>query len=295
MPTTRKQIFVIQPFDKSSDGLYELIRGAAAIADVNVTRADMGVAAGSNVVQSIKAAIGAASLIIADVTGANPNVMYEVGFAQAQNKPLLLIANSSRSIPFDLAGVRVVIYDLAHAEEFVGRLANSVTEALRDPEAFLFARVTAEREKHRNVFISYSHSDRDYLDRLLVHLKPLERDGLIDLWVDTRLRAGDRWKKEIEKALNRANVSVLLVSADFLASDFITDNELPPLLKSAEEKGMRIVPLIVKPCRFTRDKNLRHFQAINDPKRSLALLSEGEQELLYDQVAAEVERSLQRR
>ena len=86
----------------------------------------------------------------------------------------------------------------------------------------------------------------------------------------------------------------LLVSADFLASDFITDNELPPLLKNAEERGTRILPLIVKPCRFARDKNLRHFQAINDPKQPLALLSPGEQEILYDQVAAEVERSLQR-
>ena len=234
MAATRKQVFVIQPFAKSSDGLFELIRAAASAADVSVTRADMGVATGSNVIQSIESAIGNASLIIADVTGANPNVMYEVGFAQAQNKPLVLIANNSRSIPFDLAGVRVVIYDLSNPDELVSRLSNSIAQALRDPDAFLLARVTAEREKHPNVFISYSHSDREYLDRLLVHLKPLEKDGRIDLWVDTRLRAGDRWKKEIEKALNRANVAVLLVSADFLASDFITDNELPPLLKNAE-------------------------------------------------------------
>lgn len=89
-------------------------------------------------------------------------------------------------------------------------------------------------------------------------------------------------------------MAILLVSADFLASDFITDNELPPLLKNAEEKGTRILPLIVKPCRFARDKNLRHFQAVNDPKHSLALLRQGDQEVLYDQVAAEVERSLQR-
>jgi len=114
------------------------------------------------------------------------------------------------------------------------------------------------------------------------------------LWVDTRLRAGDRWRKEIEKALGRATVAILMVSADFLASDFITNNELPPLLKSAEERGVRILPLIVKPCRFARDASLRHFQAINDPKNSLALLPQGEQEVLYDQVAAEVERWLRR-
>ncbi len=295
---TTKKIFVIQPFDSSSDGLYQLILAAAATANANalVMRADpeREAPSASDVLESIQSAILASSLVIADITNANPNVMYEVGFAQAHNKPLLLIASSSRSVPFDLARVRVVIYDLASPNEFVNRLGKSISDALRDPDSFLFARAVAEREKHPNVFLSYSHSDREYLDRLLVHLKPLERDGLIDLWVDSRLRAGDRWKKEIEKALTRANVAILLVSADFLASDFITDNELPPLLKNAEEKGVRIVPLIVKPCRFTRDKNLRHFQAINDPKHSLALLPQGEQEVLYDQVAAEVERSLRR-
>ena len=220
--------------------------------------------------------------------------MYEIGLARALNKPLLLIANNSRSIPFDLARVRVVIYDVASANEFVDRLAKSIAQALKDPEAFVFARAVAERKKKPNLFLSYSHSDREYVDRLRVHLKPLEKDGLIDLWVDSRLRAGDRWKKEIERALGRATVAILLVSADFLASDFITDNELPPLLKNAEEKGTRILPLIVKPCRFARDKNLRHFQSINDPKHSLALLAQGEQEVLYDRVAAEVERYLHR-
>jgi len=92
-----------------------------------------------------------------------------------------------------------------------------------------------------------------------VHLKPLERDGLIDLWVDTRLRPGDRWKKEISAALERAQVAILLISADFLASDFITNDELPPILTAAEQKGTRIIPIILKPCRFARDKNLRHF------------------------------------
>jgi hypothetical protein len=89
-------------------------------------------------------------------------------------------------------------------------------------------------------------------------------------------------------------VAILLVSADFLASDFITDNELPPILRNAEEKGTRIIPLIVKPCRFTRDKNLKHFLAINDPKDALIHIAEGDQERLYDMVSAEVERTLQR-
>lgn len=294
MAKTKHQIFLIQPFDKSSEGVYELIRAAASIAGASILRLDSPAFVGSDLVQSIQSAIRAARLVIADFTCLMPSVMYEVGIAQALNKPLLFIAKSSRNVPFDLASVRVVTYDLATPNEFVDTLAAAITQVLENPEDFLFARVAAEREKRPNVFISYSHSDREYVDRLLVHLKPLERDGLIDLWVDTRLRAGDRWKREIEKALDRATVAILLVSADFLASDFITGNELPPLLKNAQEKGTRIVPLVVKPCRFARDTNLRHFQAVNDPKHSLGLLPQCEQEVLYDQVAAEVERWLHR-
>jgi nucleoside 2-deoxyribosyltransferase len=290
----KKTLFVIQPFGKSSEDIYQLVSAAAAQASVAAIRADSVVAhATTHITETIHRAILDASLVAADVTDANPNVMYEVGYAQAQNKPLILIASSSRSIPFDLASVRVVIYDATNPGEFVQRLSKAIAQALKTPEDFLFSKLVAESAKRPNVFISYSHSDAEYLDRLLVHLKPLEKEGLIDLWVDTRLRAGDRWRKEIEKALQRSTVAILLVSADFLASDFITDNELPPLLRNAEERGTRVIPLIVKPCQFTRDKSLRHFQSINDPKRALVLLPGGQQELIFDQVATEVEKWLQ--
>ena len=140
------------------------------------------------------------------------------------------------------------------------------------------------------VFICYSHKDQEYLDRLLIHLRPLEKEGLIDVWVDTRLRAGDQWRAEIEQALDRASVAILLVSADFLASDFITENELPPLLRKAQEQGTRIIPVILKPCRFAREKNLQQFQSFNNPKETVVRMTAGKQEKLYDALAEEVER-----
>ena len=148
----------------------------------------------------------------------------------------------------------------------------------------------AQQAKQHKVFISYSHSDREYLDRLLVHLKPLEREGKTEVWADTHLRAGDRWKKEIERSLLHTTVAILLISADFMASEFIINNELPPLLKGAEERGTRIIAIIVKPSRFARDANISHFHAANDPKHPLVLLSFGEQEAILDSVAEEVER-----
>ncbi len=292
--TRRKTVFVIQPFDKAFEAVYELIASAASQAKAIVTRADNAILPGDDFATSLLNAIKTADVLIADVSNANPNVMYEVGLSQAGQKPLVLIADSSRNVPFDLAGMRVLIYDLANPGEFVSRLGERINNAFQTPTDFSLAKSKERREQKSSLFISYSHVDREYLDRLMVHLKPLEKEGLIDLWVDTRLRAGDRWKREIEKALERANVAILLVSADFLASDFITENELPPLLRNAEDQGTRIIPLIVKPCRFTRDKNLRHFQSLNDPKESLILVDEGEREAFYDRLASEVEQSLQR-
>lgn len=147
--------------------------------------------------------------------------------------------------------------------------------------------VTRPRGNH--IFISYCHRDSEYLERLLVHLKPLQRDGMIDAWVDTRLQAGDRWRKEIDTALKKARAAVLLVSADFLASDFVFKNELPPLLKAAEENGTLIIPVVLKPCRFTRSKELRDFQSINSPDEPLSVLDETGRELLYDSIAQRIE------
>jgi hypothetical protein len=74
-----------------------------------------------------------------------------------------------------------------------------------------------------------------------------------------------------------------------LASDFIIDNELPPLLKAAEEKGTTILPLVLKPCRFIRDKKLSAFQAINDPRRPLIMLSDAEREEIFAQITERIE------
>jgi hypothetical protein len=70
----------------------------------------------------------------------------------------------------------------------------------------------------KRVFISYSHKDKRWLSRLLVHLQPLDRDGRIDLWADRRIKPGENWIEEIESALLEARVAVLLVS---LFSSFV--------------------------------------------------------------------------
>src|SRR3954462_14506935 len=127
------------------------------------------------------------------------------------------------------------------------------------------------------IFISYSHADKDWLERLKRHLKPLVRERNLDCWDDTHIRPGDDWKQEIQNALDTAQVAVLLISADFFASDFIAEPELPPLLDAAKAKGVRILPVILSASRFARNPDLAPFQAVNAPDRPLNEMPYAEQ------------------
>lgn len=149
------------------------------------------------------------------------------------------------------------------------------------------------RSGRTKVFISYSRKDQKWLERLQVHLKPLERAGVIDRWDDTKIKAGANWKEEISDALNFARVAILLITADFLASDFIVDEELPPLLEAAKRGGTIILPVIVGHSQFSRT-SLSQFQAANSPETPLARLPEAEQDEVWDKVTGIVEDALKR-
>lgn len=152
--------------------------------------------------------------------------------------------------------------------------------------------MTAPLLKRKKVFISYSHQDADWLQRLCVHLKPLERDYGIEIWVDTRIQPGSKWRDEIKKVLATTKVAVLLVSADFLASDFIAADELPPLLNAAEKEGATVLPVILSPSRFTRNPSLNQFQAVNDPSKPLIGMTKSQQEAVLVEVSEAIESSL---
>jgi hypothetical protein len=141
--------------------------------------------------------------------------------------------------------------------------------------------VKAETQKvlKNKIFISYSHKDDSWLTKVQTNLKVLRHnDQDFDLWDDTRIKSGDKWKIEIENALKDSGIAILIVSTDFLASDFIRSDELPTLLRNAKENGTRILPLIVRPCLFTKDKYLSEFQSVNPPDKPLSSLTEPQAE-----------------
>jgi hypothetical protein len=98
------------------------------------------------------------------------------------------------------------------------------------------------------VFISYSHKDELWRVRLIKHLSVLESEGLLHVWADNRIAIGDDWQRRIDEAMTDSRTAVLLVTADFLASDFILKREIPVLMQQHERQGMQILPVITRPC-----------------------------------------------
>ncbi|MEM6456164.1 MAG: SUMF1/EgtB/PvdO family nonheme iron enzyme [Acidobacteriota bacterium] len=114
------------------------------------------------------------------------------------------------------------------------------------------------------LFISYSHQDTAWKDRVLKHVRVAFRDGesepRVDLWDDQRIAVGDAWFAEIEQALARADAAILLVSVDFLDSDFIRRIEIPRLLKRRAQAGVRLIPLLLRECAWKQQPWLADLQ-----------------------------------
>ena len=98
------------------------------------------------------------------------------------------------------------------------------------------------------VFISYSHKDETLRDELAQHLKILHREGIIRTWYDREISVGSDWQKQINANLQRARVILLLVSADFIASDYCWDVEVKKAMERHRNGGCIVVPVILRPC-----------------------------------------------
>ena len=99
-----------------------------------------------------------------------------------------------------------------------------------------------------NVFLSYAHEDeamKKELDKSLIMLK---RSGKIKLWQDKKIMPGDEWNKAIIKALNNANIILLLISVDFNNSTYIWEKELKIAMQHHNEGKARVIPIILRNC-----------------------------------------------
>ena len=99
-----------------------------------------------------------------------------------------------------------------------------------------------------NLFFSYSHKDEELRNELEVHLSMLKRQGLIRAWHDRRIAAGEDIHSSISAELEEADIILLLVSANFLASDYCYDKEMERALEKDSEGSAKVIPVILHPC-----------------------------------------------
>ena len=139
------------------------------------------------------------------------------------------------------------------------------------------------------VFISYSHKDREALERFQRFLLPLERKELVNAWDDTRIKQGDDWKAEVDKALADSKVAVLFISQDFLASKFISEEELPHLLAARTRGDLTIIPVFLNHSNVDLVcEELTRIQGYGSPQQPLSTLRPGEQEKIYAELSRRI-------
>lgn len=112
-----------------------------------------------------------------------------------------------------------------------------------------------------SVFFSYSHKDEDLRDELAVHLTMLKRQGLISSWYDREISAGTDWAGAIDDHLQQAQIILLLISANFLASDYCYDIELKQAMEHHTAGKARVIPIILKPSDWN-NASFGHLQAL---------------------------------
>lgn len=99
-----------------------------------------------------------------------------------------------------------------------------------------------------SVFFSYSHRDEALRDELQTHLTALQRQGLVETWHDRQIRAGQEWQRQISEHLEAADIILLLVSPDFIASDYCYGVELGRAVERHKLRDARVIPVILRPC-----------------------------------------------
>jgi hypothetical protein len=295
-------VFVLMAPDVRFDQIYDLaIRPACDAAGASSGRVEEQMFLKGDV-EGIHTLISASDLVIVE---ASPNsaVFYAVGMAVAAGKKLLLLTPKLAYIPYQLSNYPHVLYGgdiVALRRELIVRIAENLKphenahmfashSQVRSAAATVAQPAAAEsRIVRRRVFIAYSHRDAKWLKRLHVHLRPLERDSDITRWDDTLLVPGDEWRRKIRDAIDAARVAILLISADFLASEFVQTNELPPLLAAAESANTTILLVIIGPSRFEQIEALARFQTVNNPSKPIINMTRSQQEQVFADIATRV-------
>ena len=139
------------------------------------------------------------------------------------------------------------------------------------------------------VFYSYAHADEDFRVELVKHLRLLERQGVITGWHDRNISAGTEWKDAIDEHLESAGIILLLISADFLASDYCYDIELKRAMERHVDGKARVIPIILRKCDWS-SAPFGKLQAL--PKNARPIRSWDDRDEAYTDVVTGIRRAV---
>jgi hypothetical protein len=145
--------------------------------------------------------------------------------------------------------------------------------------------------RRAKLLISYSHRDERYMKQLTTHLAGLRREGLVADWYDLMITAGDEWRQVIDDSLEAADCVLLLISPDFLASDYCYSIEMDKALEKHQEGRSLVIPVIVRPADWRRTR-LGNLQAL--PKDGKPVVEWGSRDRAWLNVTEGLRRAIAR-
>ncbi len=140
------------------------------------------------------------------------------------------------------------------------------------------------------LFYSYAHKDEKLRDELAKQLAILKRQKIIKEWHDRKIAAGTEWKGQIDQHLETAHIILLLISADFIASDYCYDTELKRAMERHEKGKARVIPIILRACAW-QNAPFGKLQAL--PKDGKAVTSWGNRDEAFEDVARGIKRAIE--
>lgn len=148
-----------------------------------------------------------------------------------------------------------------------------------------------EKTDNRNIiFICYSHKDDRWRKRVETAIKTMMLEGIqVTTWSDRKIKTGSQWQNNIFDILSKSKIAILLISNDFLASEFIKDKELPKILEKAKNEELTIMSIILSFCRYTENQDLSKYQSLNPPDLPFNKLPRYKQDLYLLNLTKDIE------
>jgi hypothetical protein len=182
-------------------------------------------------------------------------------------------AQQVKFLPNDDAQSWLYQYGLIKKENNFAVIANPV---YRKCFSGIFDQFNIMRGQMKNIFISYAHDDKIFVDKLIPYLNIVKIHN-IDFWYDQKIRTGNDWSAEIQNAIETAHLTICLVSNNYLGSTFVQKREFPAI-QTRQKEGMILFPIIIKDCLWKAIPWFKNIQVFPEDGSPLADLSEKELE-----------------